>query len=159
IALAQMRHRRLLAEQLSRSEEDTRGHTRELREALKRLEAHHEVTRALAESESLSDAAPRIMAALGLAMDCSPGYAFQPAANGQKLELLGSWPVSGPPEFAEFSQLTRATVFVRGVGLPGRVWSSGKPAWLVEVGDDPNFPRARAAREVGLHTGLAFPAV
>jgi hypothetical protein len=54
VALAHVRQQRHLAEQLMRSEDEARGHTRELREALRRLEAHHAVTRALAESELLS---------------------------------------------------------------------------------------------------------
>jgi PAS domain S-box-containing protein len=39
------------------------------------------------------------------------------------------------------------------------VWASGTPAWLVNVTDDRNFPRGRAARRVGLHTGVGFAAV
>jgi PAS domain S-box-containing protein len=159
IALAHVRAQRQLAEQLRRSEEETRGHSRELREAIKRVRAHQAVTRAIAESESLSDAALRIMTSLAEALDCCLGYAWQPASTGQKLELIASWPLSTPSEFLEFAKLTRATVFGRGVGLPGRVWASNRPAWLLEVTDDPNFPRARAAREVGLRTGVAFPAV
>ena len=65
IALDHIRHEREVGDQLARSEVEARGHTRELREVLKRLEAHHGVTRALAESEALSDAAPRILGALG----------------------------------------------------------------------------------------------
>src|SRR5262249_54853850 len=128
-------------------------------EALKRLEAHHAVTRALAESGSMADAVPRILGALGQALGCSLGYAWQPARSDDKLELLGAWPVRTPQSFADFARLTRATAFGRGVGLPGRVWASGTPAWLVDVIDDPNFPRARAACTVGLHTGVAFAAV
>ena len=45
----------------------------------------------------------------------------------------------------------------RGVGLPGRVWKSGEPAWITDVVSDPNFPRASAAATEGLHTGFAFP--
>jgi anti-anti-sigma regulatory factor len=46
-----------------------------------------------------------------------------------------------------------------GVGLPGRVWKSGRPAWIVNVGDDPEFARKREANVCGLHAAVAFPVV
>jgi PAS domain S-box-containing protein len=159
IALAHVRQEREAGERLARSEYEARGNTVELREALRRVEAHHAVTRALAESDSMRDAIPRILGALGEALGCDLAYAWQPDPTGQKLEHVGAWPVPTPIQFADFAQLTRATVFGSGVGLPGRVWMEGKPAWLVDVTDDPNFPRAHAAAGVGLHTGFAFPAV
>src|SRR5262249_8735113 len=117
------------------------------------------VTTALAESESILDAAPRILGALAPPLGCTLGYAWKPDPTGQKLELIGTWPVAVPKQFADFDQLTRATVFCPELWLPGRVWARGEPAWLVEVLEDSNFPRARAARTVGLHTGVAFPAI
>jgi PAS domain S-box-containing protein len=158
-ALAHVRQQRDIAERLTQSEAQARVHARELGEGVKRLEAHHAVTRALAESSSMVDAIPRILTAVGQALGCSLGYAWQPDSTGERLELVGTWPSPMPLQFVDFVQLTRASVFAREVGLPGRVWTTGAPAWLVEVTDDPNFPRARAARKVGLHTGIAFPAV
>jgi len=57
----------------------------------------------------------------------------------------------------EFTAVTRETTFPPGVGLPGRVWASGKPAWITDVTKDPNFPRAPIAARVGLHGAFAFP--
>jgi PAS domain S-box-containing protein len=44
-----------------------------------------------------------------------------------------------------------------GVGLPGRVLESGRPAWVHDVVEDPNFPRAGMAAEAKLHGAMAFP--
>jgi GAF domain-containing protein len=58
---------------------------------------------------------------------------------------------------AEFEAVTRRSKFSSGVGLPGRVWSSGKPEWIPDVTNDSNFPRAPVATKEGLHAGIGFP--
>ena len=45
------------------------------------------------------------------------------------------------------------------VGLPGRVWASGQPAWIPDVIKDSNFPRAPVAAREGLHGAFGFPIV
>ena len=44
-----------------------------------------------------------------------------------------------------------------GIGLPGRVAATGRPAWIVDVTCDANFPRAEAGAEVGLRGAFSFP--
>ncbi|MCI0699633.1 MAG: ATP-binding protein [Planctomycetia bacterium] len=58
---------------------------------------------------------------------------------------------------AQFEALTRQSVFPKGVGLPGRVWATGKPAWIPDVTKDTNFPRGPIAQAVGLHAAFGFP--
>ena len=48
-------------------------------------------------------------------------------------------------------------MFPRGVGLPGRVLESGDPAWIIDVNDDANFPRAQQAPSIGVKAAFAFP--
>lgn len=47
--------------------------------------------------------------------------------------------------------------FLKGVGLPGRIWETGKPIWIPDAVKDPNFPRAPMAAQAGLHAAFAFP--
>jgi GAF domain-containing protein len=54
---------------------------------------------------------------------------------------------------------SRGITFAPGVGLPGRIWSSGQPAWIVDVVRDPNFPRTKSAAVDGLHGAFGFPIV
>src|SRR5262249_22643976 len=62
-------------------------------------------------------------------------------------------------DFTEFAEANRAVSFAAGVGLPGRVWRSGRAEWIADVTRDPNFPRALAAGRVGLHGAFAFPII
>src|SRR5262249_51604446 len=56
-----------------------------------------------------------------------------------------------------FEAVTRQGAFAPGVGLPGRIWASGKPAWVPDVVKDNNFPRAPVAAREGLHGAFGFP--
>ncbi len=56
-----------------------------------------------------------------------------------------------------FETVSRTRTFTRGVGLPGRIWSSGKPAWIPDVSRDPNFPRMPEAAEAELRGAFGFP--
>jgi C4-dicarboxylate-specific signal transduction histidine kinase len=57
----------------------------------------------------------------------------------------------------EFEAATRSMTFPPDVGLPGRVWSSRQPAYIPDVVDDDNFPRASLAAEGMLHAAFGFP--
>jgi PAS domain S-box-containing protein len=48
-------------------------------------------------------------------------------------------------------------MFESGVGLPGRVWASGRAAFIPDVVRDSNFPRALVAGQEGLHAAFGFP--
>lgn len=72
--------------------------------------------------------------------------------NPSKIWILRDW-----GQFESFRQVTEATKFVPGEGLPGRVLASGKAAWIKNVTKDSNFPRARLAKEIGVKAGFAFP--
>jgi len=56
-----------------------------------------------------------------------------------------------------FQTLSDGMEFAPGIGLPGRILQSGKPAWISDVRTDPNFPRAPQARQLGLKAAFGFP--
>ncbi len=72
--------------------------------------------------------------------------------NPSKIWILKDW-----NKFETFRQVTDATKFLPGEGLPGRVLASGKAAWIKNVTKDSNFPRARLAEKIGVKAGFAFP--
>ncbi|HZG42276.1 MAG TPA: ATP-binding protein, partial [Longimicrobium sp.] len=68
----------------------------------------------------------------------------------------GIWHLADPGRFPRFREMTRQTRFAPGQGLAGRVLGTGAPAWIGDVGRDPEFVRAVAAEE-GIHSAVAFP--
>ena len=81
------------------------------------------------------------------------------AGKNQHDELQPSsvWYLGHPTKFEPFRVETQRTPLSAGVGLPGRVAATGRPAWIVDVTCDPNFPRADVASEVGLRGAFSFP--
>ena len=67
------------------------------------------------------------------------------------------WHLDDPQRYEPFRAASETIAFASGVGLPGRVHELGRPAWIVDVTKDDNFPRAEVAGAVGLRAGFAFP--
>src|SRR5262245_49053735 len=116
----------------------------------------HEVARALGQSATLADAAPKMLAAICDALGWDYGALWEVDRPGTALRLVGSRR-DASTRFAEFVDLSRQTALARGVGLPGRVWASGRPAWLPDVVVDGNFPPSPAAKRVELHAAFGLP--
>ena len=67
------------------------------------------------------------------------------------------WYLADPEEFEVLRSVTEKTRFSPGIGLPGRVLSSGEPEWIPDVQEDENFPRAKLAQDIGVRGAFAFP--
>src|SRR3954465_2366439 len=67
------------------------------------------------------------------------------------------WHLGHPSKFEAFRTLTECTSLPNGIGLPGRVAATSRPAWIVDVTCDPNFPRGEVAEQVGLKGAFCFP--
>ena len=86
------------------------------------------------------------------------GHAYAPAEDGTgRLVPTTVWHLADPERYAAFRAATETTGIAPGVGLPGRVMASGRPAWITDVTRDPDFPRAAAAAESGIRAGFGFP--
>jgi PAS domain S-box-containing protein len=111
---------------------------------------------ALAESGSLSEGAPKVMGAICQVMGWSFGEFWGVDHQANVIHHVQSW---YPPNVEEPElQLLASKMFCRpGMSLPGRVWSKGKPEWVSDLAEDPNFLRAPAALRRGLRGAVAFP--
>jgi len=119
---------------------------------LQRVE--HAVARILAETDRPVEVYAAVLETIGSSLGWGLGAVWEVGQEGH-LRCVQTWhDGAGAPEFEALSE--RITL-EPGVGLPGRVLVTGEPAWIVDVPDDANFPRADAARRAGLHAAFAFP--
>ncbi|WP_437777034.1 STAS domain-containing protein [Sorangium sp. So ce1097] len=110
------------------------------------------------EAATIDEALHRTIAHICEHLSWPVGHAYVPAADDPALLLpTALWYINDEVKFATFKAVTEATQFTSGVGLPGRVLASKQPAWVRNVTEDANFPRARLAKNLGVKAGFAFP--
>jgi PAS domain S-box-containing protein len=128
----------------------------ERKAAERRLKAEVAVTGVLADAMTMSEAIPRCLQAICESMGWEVGAMWEVDGPAKVLHCLDVWQRPGL-DVAEFEAMTRSFRFLPGIGLPGRVWSSGEPAWIPDVTVDKNFPRAAMAAKNELHGAFGFP--
>jgi len=122
----------------------------------KRRAAQYAVASILAGSLSLTEVGPPVIQTIAATGSWIAGSLWLCEEDGATLRCATTWHAGGA-QLAGFEQVTLATPLPNAVGLPGRVVSSGKSAWISDVTQDDNFPRAAAALEAGLRGAFAFP--
>src|SRR5215218_3702927 len=107
------------------------------------LRTEHAVARVLAEACDEASAYPQLLAAIGESLGWDAGALWiAPDGNVGALRCIETWKGLDP-----FEQTSRSLSLAPGEGLPGRVWATGEPAWIVDVAADPNFPRGPSAAQ------------
>jgi PAS domain S-box-containing protein len=111
----------------------------------------------LANAADLTSSYPDVLQAIGETLDWEVAAAWEehPAQPGT-LRRAAFWHAASITPSA-LEGLRGTETLPAGHGLPGRVWDSGVPAWIVDVTVDPDFPRADAARAAGLQSAFCFP--
>ena len=126
------------------------------RRAEQRLQVQDAISRILAESPSLRAAASQIIRVLCELAGWDWGAMWNIDRGANELYCVEAWHVPST-QMPHFETDTKFRRFTLGIGLPGRVWSSGKAAWIPDVSTDNNFPRAPLAARDGLHSAFGFP--
>ncbi len=124
--------------------------------AERRLTVLYETAHALASSASMAEAVPRTLGAVCQALGWDYGALWNVDHRETVLRCVATWSLPSL-SFETFAEASRKYRFSRGIGLPGRVWASGEPAWIPDVLQDANFPRAEMASRDGLHAAFGFP--
>jgi len=120
------------------------------------IQLHSAVARLLAESPSLEQAAAGLLRRVGEEIGWSLGALWELVPGDEVLRATHVWSASRT-DLSAFEEVTRRTAVPSGVGLPGQVWSTGKPHWFADLAKDDNFVRARAAGKTGLQTAVVVP--
>ncbi len=127
---------------------------RELAE--QRLALQYSVAEALAQAGPVSEAAVKTLRIIGENSGWDVGVLWILDREIKQLRCLEYWNAPAV-KFPNFEALCRKLTFDEGVGLIGRVWACRRPAWIPDLRNDGNFPRASAAESDGLRAACAFP--
>ena len=151
--LQRERKTRLTAEQIAETG------LRELYEKQQQLEVLEKIAAAANQTASVADALQFAIATICQYTGWMVGHAYLCEQEGPGTRLYPSsiWYLAKPERLQAFRDLTEKAELEFGVGLPGRVLATGTPAWIVDVSEDDNFPRAQVARLAGIRAGFAFP--
>lgn len=97
------------------------------------------------------------------------GEAWIPCKNSRVLELSPVWYTTTPKDTSnattlalkQFRLCSEAFVLPPGIGLPGRVWSSQQPEWIVDVSahSETYFLRNQIANACGIKAGFGVPVI
>jgi PAS domain S-box-containing protein len=121
----------------------------------RRLAVQTATTRVLAETKSLTEAVPVLLAEIGTELGWAVGEFWEPHASGESLRRKADWH-SGDARARRFAEASATWSFDRGSGLPGLVWQTLRPHVVERVHDAP-LPRQDLLREAELESALAFP--
>ena len=114
---------------LAKTNETLQTEISERRRAEWQLNIQYVISRVLTESSTLKEASARILQTVCENLNWAVGEFYTLDRRAGVLQFDDMW--SAPnAEMDAFLAFSRQTTFARGVGLPGRVWESGKPIWM-----------------------------
>ena len=130
----------------------------ERKQSERRLLAQWQVSRILAEADSLNEATPQILQTLCQSEGWDFGEIWEVDKQARLLRCVETWAIDEPGLDA-LQVRTRNTTFAYNSGLPGKVWATEQPVQIREIAEDQDFLRANLALQAGLHSAFGFPIV
>jgi PAS domain S-box-containing protein len=122
------------------------------------LRTEHAVASVLSSATTEHAARPRLLEAIGEALEWQVGAYWEPTVDGDRtiLRCVHAWHAPSVPA-DEFVRASLETTYDPPEVLPGRVWLSGEPAWVRDVRDRFHLARAAAAAGTGLRSAFGVP--
>ena len=131
--------------------------TEALRQQTASLQLLREAAAAANRAKSVEDAIRTCLESICAFGGWSIGHCYMiDDATGKRVSAK-IWHLDDPDRYAVFRDATESDEVVSDTGLPGRVMTSGEPAWIVDVTKDEGFARVKLAEQVGIKGGAAFP--
>ncbi len=128
----------------------------EAKRAEQRLEVQGSISRILAESSGIKEAAPQIVRVLCEHAGWDLGAVWVMDRATAELQYVDVWHTPAAPA-PQFETVTKQGKLIHRAGLPGRIVNAGMPVWIADVTNDINFRRATIAKREGLHGAFGFP--
>ncbi|HTH37501.1 MAG TPA: response regulator [Pyrinomonadaceae bacterium] len=149
---------RLRTLELERANSELEVEVKERRQSEARLATEHAVTRTLAAADTLAEAIPAVLNTFIENLGAAVAAMWETVPGGSVLRCshIQVAPNERPATTA-FVAETRAHAFPIGSGFPGHVWNIGSPVWIPNTLHGEQFPRARIAATIGLHSAVGFP--
>jgi PAS domain S-box-containing protein len=120
------------------------------------LSLQYVITRVLAGSASLVEAAPLILRIMGENQGWQFGELWEVDEGRQLLRCVDLWNADDYDR-PELFEKRRRTVLRQDEALPGRVWQRLLPLWIADLADEPLASSNSFAAESGLRGGFAIP--
>ncbi len=128
-------------------------------EANTRMDLLRSVAATANKTSSIDEAISIVLELICNFIDWPVGHAYVQNSQKNMLSPTGIWFLKDKNAFGKFKDITMATSFARGEGLPGRVWESLAPLWVEDMLKDGHFPRIKSETNTGLRAGFAFPLI
>ena len=103
------------------------------------LAAQNVTTCVLVELVTLAEAMPRVLEAVCHSLDWIMGFHWSVELEVHVLRCA-EMHVASPQTLHEMVEVNRRVTFPMGVGLPGRVWNTGRAAWVADIVHDFELP-------------------
>ena len=137
----------------------SRGFTRDItdrRRTEHRLALQYAITRIVSRSIDFVEGTHEILETVCESLGWQVGVLWAVDHQEEVLRCVDVWN-SPVLDANDFQCACVSMLFPKGVGLPGRIWQTGRPAWIPNIKKDRNFPRAPLAESCGLRAGFGFP--
>jgi PAS domain S-box-containing protein len=121
-----------------------------------RLETQHALTRELLVSDTLEEATPVYLSAVGTLLGWDAGAVWELPQHDGALRFTDGWD-AGTIEGERLWDESRELRFGPGEGLPGRAWEQAKIIWVTALEQERSFARHDAFVGLGLQGALAIP--